>query len=179
MGVCHECPVQIDGLPINVHAGHLSEMESKSGRVIINESSRNCYRGTGPFLLIVALQLHEAGVKVAAVVETARRRELWRQLRSLCADPKMLADGAAYIRRIRRAGIPILWGHVVTGAEGGHEVNVAVVAPCDDDGVADSKRSRTIPVDTLCVGYGFVPGPVNNLVSWYLSTDLEAFVLRT
>ena len=51
----------------------------------------------------------------------------------------------------------MLWGHVVTCAEGNGEVAAAVVAPCNEDGVADPGQARRIPVDTLCVAYGFVP----------------------
>lgn len=113
--------------------------------------------GTGPFLLVVALQLHNAGVKVAAIVETARRRDLWRHCPGLLRNLAMFVEGAGYMRKIRQAGIPMLWGHVVTCAEGNGEVAAAVVAPCNEDGVADPGQARRIPVDTLCVAYGFVP----------------------
>jgi NADPH-dependent 2,4-dienoyl-CoA reductase/sulfur reductase-like enzyme len=113
--------------------------------------------GTGPFLLVVAEQLHRAGMEVAGVVEMARTGEALRALPGLLARPGLLWEGLRLLRRTRRAGIPVLRGHVVVEARGKDEVREAVVAPCDAQGCPDRSRERTVAVDTLCVGYGFVP----------------------
>src|SRR5262249_40166093 len=42
-------------------------------------------------------------------------------------------------------------------ARGDDEVREARYAPCDADGRPDRGRARTVAVDTVCAGYGFVP----------------------
>jgi NADPH-dependent 2,4-dienoyl-CoA reductase/sulfur reductase-like enzyme len=113
--------------------------------------------GTGPFLLVVAEQLHRAGMEVAGVVELARAGEALRALPRLLACPGLLAEGLGLLRGVRRAGIPVHRGEVVVAAHGDEEVSAAVVAPCDSEGRPDRSLARTVAVDTLCVGYGFVP----------------------
>jgi len=113
--------------------------------------------GTGPFLLVVAHTLLAAGVEVAGVAETARRRDVARRLPGLLANPRLLAQGSRYLRELRRAGVPIHWGHVVTSAHGADRVDEVTFAPCDGAGRPDGRRQRREAVDTLCVGYGFVP----------------------
>jgi len=114
--------------------------------------------GTGPFLLVVALQLHAAGVEVRAVVEMAQRREFLAQAGGMLASPGLLLEGWQYLRRLRAAGIPMRWGHVVCKAHGDDEgVRSVSVAPCDRDGEPDRTRAETIECETLAVGYGFVP----------------------
>lgn len=113
--------------------------------------------GSGPFLLVVAAQLHDAGVEVAAVVEAARRRDLLRHGAGLLASMPMLREGRRCMRRLRRAGIPLLWGHVVVEAAGAPELSRVVIAPCDAQARPDRRRARSLEADTLCIGYGFVP----------------------
>lgn len=113
--------------------------------------------GSGPFLLVVAHTLLAAGVEVVGVAETARRRDIARRLPGLLADWRLLAQGRRYLSELRRAGVPIHWGHVVTAAKGDRRVAEVVFAPCDADGRPDRHRERRVAADTLCVGYGFVP----------------------
>jgi NADPH-dependent 2,4-dienoyl-CoA reductase/sulfur reductase-like enzyme len=114
--------------------------------------------GTGPFLLLVANQLAKAGVEVRAVVELARRREFAPELTRLLASRELLLEGASLLRELRRAGVPVLWGHIVHAANGeGGTLRSVAIAPCDADGEPDRNRSRTIEAETLAVGYGFVP----------------------
>jgi NADPH-dependent 2,4-dienoyl-CoA reductase/sulfur reductase-like enzyme len=113
--------------------------------------------GTGPFLLVVAEQLHRAGMEVAGVVELAPRRDAVRALPGLVAHPGLLAEGLRLHYRLKRAGVPLHRGHVLVEARGDGEVREAVVAPCDGEGHPDRSRARVVPVDTVCAGYGFVP----------------------
>lgn len=123
----------------------------------IRAGRRVLLAGTGPFLLVVALQLHAAGVHVAGIVETARRRDLILQLPRLCSDPATLLQGMSMVRRVRRSGIPIVWGSVVVRACGDGELSRVIVARCDKEGYPRSGTEREFQVDTLGVGYGFVP----------------------
>jgi NADPH-dependent 2,4-dienoyl-CoA reductase/sulfur reductase-like enzyme len=113
--------------------------------------------GTGPFLLVVAEQLHRAGMEVAAVVELASTLEAFRAVAGLLAHTGLLREGVGYLIRLRKLGIPIFRGHVLLEARGEGEVREAVFAPCDREGRPDRARSRTIQLDTVCAGYGFVP----------------------
>jgi NADPH-dependent 2,4-dienoyl-CoA reductase/sulfur reductase-like enzyme len=113
--------------------------------------------GTGPFLLVVALQLHRAGMEVAGVVELAPTADAVRALPGLLAHPGLLAEGLRYLVGLRRAGVPVHRGHVLIEARGEDEVREAVFAPCDGEGHPDHSRARAVPVDTVCAGYGFVP----------------------
>jgi NADPH-dependent 2,4-dienoyl-CoA reductase/sulfur reductase-like enzyme len=112
--------------------------------------------GSGPFLLVVAGQLHAAGVEVVGVVEAARRRDILRHIPGLLSNRKLLAQGRQYYRTLQRAGIPFHWGHLVTKADGNESVEQATITPCNAQSRPQG-QGTTIPVDTLCVGYGFVP----------------------
>ena len=113
--------------------------------------------GTGPFLLVVANCLHDAGVEVVGVVEAVRRHEVIPALPGLLSDLGQLGQGWRYLRRLARAGIRLHTGHVVVGAEGDDALRRVVFAPCDRQWRPDPSRSKTVDVDALCVGYGFVP----------------------
>ena len=118
--------------------------------------SRALIAGSGPFLLVVAAQLHAAGAEVVGVLETARRRDAARHLPALFSNPKLLRQGRRYLQQLRKANIPLHWGHLVTTAEGSECVENVTIAACDGNGRPQGKKSK-IAIDTLCVGYGFVP----------------------
>jgi len=123
----------------------------------VSPGRRVLLAGTGPFLLVVALALHEMGVTVVGIADTLRRRDAFWKLPALLADGKLLKQGLDYVGGVRKTGIPLLTGHIVTRAEGHGRLKQVVVAPCDADWVPDHGRSRPIVADTLCIGYGFVP----------------------
>ena len=112
--------------------------------------------GSGPFLLVVAALLHAAGAEVVGVVETARRRDAAPHLAGLLSNMKLLRQGRHYLGQLRKAGIPIHWGHLVTRAEGTETLERVKISACDASGKPSGGES-TIDVDTLCVGYGFIP----------------------
>jgi NADPH-dependent 2,4-dienoyl-CoA reductase/sulfur reductase-like enzyme len=123
----------------------------------VRPGKRALVAGTGPFLLVVAEQLHRAGVEVVAVVEAVRAGEALAALPRLLACPGLLWEGLCYLSRLRKAKIPLLRGQVVIGARGDGELREVLVAPCDRDWVPDRSRAQALAVDTVCVGYGFVP----------------------
>lgn len=114
--------------------------------------------GTGPFLLLVARQLAEAGVDVRAVVELATRREFAGQAAGLASNFGLLFEGWGYLRKLRSSGIPMRWGHVVCKAHGDDGgLRSVSIAPCNREGEPDRTRAESIEADTLAIGYGFVP----------------------
>jgi NADPH-dependent 2,4-dienoyl-CoA reductase/sulfur reductase-like enzyme len=124
----------------------------------VRPGRRAVVAGSGPFLLVVAQQLAAAGVEVRAVVELAQRSEFAGQVGRLLASPGLLFEGAGMLRKLRAAKIPMLWGHVVFAAQGeGGELRSVSLAPCNKDGEPERAKARALEVDTLAIGYGFVP----------------------
>ncbi|WP_114859252.1 FAD-dependent oxidoreductase [Azospirillum brasilense] len=116
--------------------------------------------GNGPLNLQLACELVEGGVTVAAVLESAPRpspaqwRALWTAVRSA---PGLIGDGARYLLRLRRAGVPVLWSHGVVAAEGGERLEQVRYAPLGADGAPRLGEAVAVPADALCLGYGFIP----------------------
>lgn len=114
--------------------------------------------GNGPLNIQVAAELHKAGATVVAVVEAAPVTSPGRfgpLLGALSANPGLLLAGFRYVARLKAAGIPIHYGHVVTEAAGDKGVQSVSIAPVDGDGRIDRQRSLTLETDIVCVGYGF------------------------
>lgn len=97
--------------------------------------------GAGNIGLIVAYQLLQAGVDVAAVIEG------------------MPTVGGYHVHaaKIRRAGVPVRTSHTIVRAEGADRVERAVVARIDDDWQAVAGTEETIEVDTVCLAVGLSP----------------------
>jgi thioredoxin reductase/bacterioferritin-associated ferredoxin len=124
----------------------------------VRPGDRALVTGTGPLLLVVAGQLHHAGVRVVAVLEagpsaftagTAMRA--WRQW-------GLLADGLRYRLDLARAGIPVRYHHSVFWAHGDGELASVTYGPVDPgDWRPLREAQQRVEVDLLVVGYGFVP----------------------
>ena len=113
--------------------------------------------GSGPLQLALANQIAGAGGKVAAIVE-AGRIENWLKLAwASWGQWMLLADAARYVWGIRKAKIPLLRNHIIIEARGIEQVEEAVVAEVDKDWRPKSGSERLFAVDTVAVGYGFVP----------------------
>lgn len=115
--------------------------------------------GSGPLQLAVAAQLVRAGAEVIGMLEAATldwRRGLhyapavWRQW-------SRLAEGWGYWRTLRRAGTPLRFGWAVIEARGEGQVEAGVIARLDDNGQPRPGTARTVAVDTIITGYGFIP----------------------
>jgi len=92
-------------LPGVMNAGAAQVALKSSGAV---PSGRVVLAGAGPLLLLVAVQLLDAGANVAGLVETAPARNRWDALPHLPAAlgaPSYLAKGMRMIRRLRRARV--------------------------------------------------------------------------
>jgi NADPH-dependent 2,4-dienoyl-CoA reductase/sulfur reductase-like enzyme len=115
--------------------------------------------GTGPFLLSVASGLARSGAHVVGIFEAAPAR----------AWGRMAAAGATQLGKFREAGgyglafarrrVPVHTGWTVLAAQshGGPGLASVRVAPVGLEGAVDETRSRTVDVDLLAVGWGFVP----------------------
>jgi NADPH-dependent 2,4-dienoyl-CoA reductase/sulfur reductase-like enzyme len=114
--------------------------------------------GTGPFQLAVAAQLIHYGAEVVGVLEGAAIG--WRDAHYALAmrgQWARLREGWSYWRALRRAKVPIRAGWAVIEARGDGKVVEAVIARLDEDWGPIAGSRQTIPIDTLIVGYGFIP----------------------
>jgi NADPH-dependent 2,4-dienoyl-CoA reductase/sulfur reductase-like enzyme len=116
--------------------------------------------GNGPLNVQVAAELVRAGATVVALCEVAHLPSPARGgalARMAVAAPDLMRDGLRYVRALRRARVPMLFGHTIVRAEGENEVERAVVAPLAADGRAVPGNERAFDVDAVCVGFGFLP----------------------
>ncbi|NUS24298.1 MAG: FAD-dependent oxidoreductase [Streptomyces sp.] len=113
--------------------------------------------GTGPLLLPVATGLAAAGVRVAALVESADPRGFVRRSRALSAQPAKLAEAAEYAARLLRHRVRTLVQHAVVEAHGTDRLEAVTVAALDGAGRVRPGTERRIACDTLAVGHGMVP----------------------
>jgi thioredoxin reductase/bacterioferritin-associated ferredoxin len=113
--------------------------------------------GTGPLLAAVGAELAGAGARVVAILEAASLRGAWTVLPELVRHRALVGDAWRYWRSVRAAGIPFRRGRTVTRILGDGEVEGAVTAGLDDDWRPIAGTEETLEVDTVCLGFGFVP----------------------
>lgn len=97
--------------------------------------------GAGNIGVIVAYQLLQAGVEVAAVVE---------------ALPTIGAY-QVHASKLRRCGVPVLTRHTIERALGQTRVEGAVIVKLDDRWKPVPGTKRTLDVDTICLSVGLKP----------------------
>ncbi|HTN62976.1 MAG TPA: FAD-dependent oxidoreductase [Devosia sp.] len=125
----------------------------------VTPGQRIIIAGNGPLNLQLAVELLRFGVKVLAVVESAKRPspgQVSTILRALYYSPNLIGQGMRYLAELKLAGIPILWEHAVRSAQGQDRVQSVDVARIDEDGSLDEQHVRRFDVDSLCMGYGFI-----------------------
>ena len=144
----HERPVPIPGwtLPGVMTTGALQALV-RAQRVVPGQDV--VIAGNGPLNLQLACEMLAGGVKPRAVVEAApfpglaALRDIARMAR---AAPDLAWEGIAMLARLRRAGVPVLWGARVVALEGAERVASARLS----DG-------KTIAADTVALNLGFQP----------------------
>lgn len=115
--------------------------------------------GNGPLVLQVAYELVRAGVRVAAVVSTAKMSfDKFPYLAGmLCNNPQITLLGAKYLKEIKRHKIPLINGHVVTRIDGNERCEHVTIAPVDSQGMPDESRQRQLKAESACLSYGLLP----------------------
>jgi thioredoxin reductase len=116
--------------------------------------------GGHPLLLVVADQLLAAGGEVAAVA-VAQPRPAPRNALAVAARLRgrvaPLRDLAGALRRVRRARVPVVFGHLVARAEGQGRLERVRLTPVDAAWEPRGGGELRYDADTLALGYGFVP----------------------
>ncbi|WP_455290003.1 FAD-dependent oxidoreductase [Cupriavidus necator] len=153
---CHERSVPFPGwtLPGVILLGGL-QLQIKSG--VVKPLGRTVLVGTGPLLPLVACQLHRAGAHVAGVYEACAFGRLAKEAITLLNQPQLFLDGLSMVAYLKRHGIPLHFGWGIVEGRGQNELQEITVAPYDADWRVDLSRLRRLPVETLAVGYGFIP----------------------
>lgn len=110
--------------------------------------ARTVMLGTGPLLYLLAAQYVKAGASVAAVLDTSPASARLRALPQLLAKPAVLLKGAALLRTLRAAGVPLHRGVTPVRIDGDAEHGVRGVHITLADG-------SPLHVETDAVAMGF------------------------
>jgi NADPH-dependent 2,4-dienoyl-CoA reductase/sulfur reductase-like enzyme len=113
--------------------------------------------GTGPFLLPVAAGLAEAGARVVGVFEAGSPLGFVRHPVAVLRDLGKAAEGAGYLRVLRRHGVPYRTRTAVVTAHGDDQVSAVTVASLDRSWRIVPGTEHRLDCDTVAVGYGFTP----------------------
>ena len=130
----------------------------KAHRVAPGE--RVLFAGSGPLALAFPAQLHHYGVNVVAALEAGpppRPADVARMLAASPGNLALLRDAVGYRAELIRGRVPLRYRRIVVRAEGRDRVEAVVHAQVDDDWRVRPGTEARVEVDTLCIGYGFVP----------------------
>ncbi|MGD8491122.1 MAG: NAD(P)/FAD-dependent oxidoreductase [Anaerolineae bacterium] len=151
----HDRPVPFPGwtLPGVITAGAALTMV-KHQHVL--PGRRILLSGTGPLQLVLARHLIDAGAELAGVLDAnGFPWSGWRHAGAVWGQWERLREGWESLRTMQRAGVGIRWRHQIVRAEGEGQVERAAIGPVPN---ADRKSlTETVPVDTICLGFGFIP----------------------
>lgn len=110
--------------------------------------------GSGPLLLLIALQLHRAGVEIAAVLDTTPRDNYFKASRHVggaLRGWKMLLKGLNYLARLKSSGVRCLSRVSGLKAEAGEHGKLAQVR------FTHKGKEQTLNATSLLVHQGVVP----------------------
>ncbi|GHJ47027.1 pyridine nucleotide-disulfide oxidoreductase [Catellatospora sp. TT07R-123] len=155
----YDLPVPFPGwtLPGVLTAGGVQAFVKAQGLL---PGRRFVLAGGHPLLLVVAAQLVAAGAAVAEVAFSQRPRALVpgpRAVPAALGNLGKLAEGAAALRTLRRARVPVRFGTVIRSAAGDGALDTVILSRVDAAGAPVPGTERTVACDVLAVGYGFVP----------------------
>ncbi|MEA2792404.1 MAG: hypothetical protein QOG73_4810, partial [Acetobacteraceae bacterium] len=143
----HEAPVPISGwtLPGVMTTGGMQTLV-RTQRV--SPGQRVLIAGNGPLNLQLACELLAGGIAPVAVLEAAPRPGMaaWRDLaRMALSAPDLVRNGRGMLHRLKRAGVPVLWGTTLDRIDGKDRVETALAG------------TRRFDVDAVALNMGFLP----------------------
>lgn len=154
----HDRPVVFPGwtLPGVFTAGGLQTL-AKTQRVL--PGRRILFAGSGPVALAFPAQLAHYGGNIVEALEAGpapRAGDVLRVARAVRGNAGLLRDAARYRSLLLGHRVPLRYGRMVIRAEGDGRVERVVHAAVDADWRVVPGTERTVGVDVLCLGYGFV-----------------------
>lgn len=127
-------------------------------RDLVLPGERTVVAGSGPLLFYVAAEILRLGGSVAALVSLNTRFDWLRALPAMATRPDLLRRGLQWTAQIRRAGVPVLWGHAITAIEGTDAVKSVTTVPVNSDWSPQaSSAAKTFDADSVCLGHGLTP----------------------
>jgi bacterioferritin-associated ferredoxin len=94
---------------------------------------------------------------VVAVLEAASLRGAWRVLPRIWGQWELVGDAWQYWRGMRTASIPYLRSRTVARILGTETVQAVITVALDDAWCPVPDTEKTVDVDAVCLGFGFVP----------------------
>ena len=151
-----ERPVPFPGwtLPGVITAGAAQTLMKQQA---ILPGRRIAMTGTGPLQQIVAMQLSKAGAEEVTVADPVSSTAYLPQIPAFMTEPAMLATGVKLRLGLMRRNVKFRWSHLVKEVRGDGCVEEAVLARVDDEWRVIPGAELSIPVDTVCVGFGQIP----------------------
>jgi thioredoxin reductase len=140
-------------LPGVLTAGGASTLIKAYG---VSPGKRMLVAGSGPFLLSVADDLAGHGCEVIVAEATPLTTSMG-GLPRMAADWGMARQTAGYLWRLTRRGVRRYYGRLVTKIHGSERVTAVTLQRVDRDWRPIAGSDQTIPVDGVCLGFGFVP----------------------
>ena len=113
--------------------------------------------GTGPLQQIVAEQLAKAGAEEVTMADPVAATAYAPHMLSLLRQPAMLATGVKLRLGLMRRRVKAHWSHLVKEVKGDGRVEEAVLTRVDDEWRPIPGTEFSIPVDTVCIGFGQIP----------------------
>ena len=155
----HDRPVAFPGwtLPGVVTAGGAQALV-KASRVV--PGNRVAFAGSGPLALAFPAQLRHYGVNVVLVLESGPApgpAALAGIARAAAGNGELLRDAAGYRWQLARYRVPLRYRRIIVAAEGDGRVEEIVHAAVDAAWRVVPGTQQRVAVDTICLGYGFVP----------------------
>lgn len=155
---CYERPLAFPGwtLPGVMGAGAIQGFV-KSQQFV--PGNRFLLAGSHPLQLVVADQLLSAGAQVSAVVFTQRKEQAWLMMRHPLVAlryHRQLLETSHILSRLRRAGVPVIFGHSILRADGAAAVERATIAAIDENGTVNSHRTEVFECDRIGICHGFL-----------------------
>lgn len=120
--------------------------------------SRVLMAGTGPFQLPVAAHLVKAGATIVALLEASKAGTGWlTHVPAMWKHLGKVREAQDYLGTLLKARVDMRSGWTVVEARGDGQVEQAVIAQVDDEGRPVAGTEKLLEVDTICLGFGFIP----------------------
>lgn len=115
--------------------------------------------GSGPLLLATAgaLRQPKKDVSILGILETTQPLAWMKYAPVALGNPDRLQEGWQYARTLFANKIAYRFGHVVIRAEGADRLTGVTIAKINRQGKIVSDSEQHLSLDTLCIGFGFVP----------------------